>query len=77
MFEFNNKQKNFIESLYNGFYDNENYIYMENGNLIIESVYGDKQEWKPEKLQQAINDNSGETRKVLLKLNGFGEINFK
>ena len=77
MFEFNNKQKNYIESLYNGFYDNENYIYMENGNLIIESVCGDKQEWKPEKLQQAINDNSGETRKVLLKLNGFGEINFK
>lgn len=77
MFEFNNKQKNFIESLYNGFYDNENYIYMENGNLIIESVYGDKQEWKPEKLQQAINDNLGETRKVLLKLSGFGEINFK
>lgn len=66
----NNNAKEYLNSIFGKQLDNENWIsYVDKKNIIvIDEVWGDKQEWGLDQLQQAINGNSGDTKRVLIHL---------
>lgn len=66
----NNNAKEYLNSIFGKQFDNENWISFdgEEGLIIIDEVNGGSQEWRLNELQQAINDNGGDTKRALIHL---------
>ena len=66
----NNDAKNYLDSIFGKQFDHETWISYDDEKelIIIDEVNGGSQEWRPNELQQAINDNGGDTKRVLIRL---------
>lgn len=60
----------YFDEIFGQQFDNQNWISKEDDMVHIEEVNGGSQDWEltSSDLSRAINDNQGETKKVLMKI---------